>query len=567
MGFSSNTVQKPLKKSSLGSKKSSEPGVSVKKSQRPLSKVWLSTQWAVSVPFKLLDNVDISGEVYHRGKLSWNRRVVALTGGLLAFYKPDKESARPSLVVPLTGYTATVSERESRRGYEVRLTHLSEDCHTFAVDFRDWAHLWAEHINGTASGQPPPKYHTHLARPFSGGDHSAAPPADVKLKHRSRNLAKADLAGYTAASSNELEDLFNAVDSDREEGSINEVPYGKRRGHFLPNRLQRGRTLIPKRFHYSNSQEPLTRGKTLGAFPSQRTPWKAGSNASLREGPGKSIGAAVKDILARRQRGLFKVTQYAHDSDTGLSGVGSYSRKVSDLDTSSDWHSSHGNISKGHFRLMPSSDRAKEASCHQGRRPINSSKLGLTPQGGAKYEQQTHDSSGCLPYDEARDECGPTDQHGCQGSSITEVASAGVSTTHLADVQGPPSSVYANSGSSTLDAESRVLASPQLPLPVARWDWKSLLLAWSSPVDQFLTALKVSPRRLTLPIDSVRFERMGEVSSGVMSAHLAMTTPCPNYNINQYQPYLLPATRGSRRLASYEPGLHLSHDCRMTWQA
>ena len=55
-----------------------------------MSKSRLSSQWEISAPFKQLESIDISGELLHRGKLSWNRRVVAVTGGCLAMYKPDK---------------------------------------------------------------------------------------------------------------------------------------------------------------------------------------------------------------------------------------------------------------------------------------------------------------------------------------------------------------------------------------------------------------------------------------------------------------------------------------------
>lgn len=122
--------RKPKKKSAL-------------KKNKKLSKSRSSSQWEISAPFRKLENIDISGELYHRGKLSWNRRVVAISNGCLAMYKPDKD-ARPSLVIQLTGFEACMLEREGRRGFEVKISHPTEDSHTFAVDFRDWANLWVE---------------------------------------------------------------------------------------------------------------------------------------------------------------------------------------------------------------------------------------------------------------------------------------------------------------------------------------------------------------------------------------------------------------------------------------
>ncbi|CAG5132972.1 unnamed protein product, partial [Candidula unifasciata] len=144
---------------------------------KKLSKSRSSSQWEISAPFRKLENINISGELYYKGKLKWNRRIVAISNGCLAMYKPDKE-ARPSLVIPISGYEAYMNEREGRRGFEVKMSHPNDDSHTFSADFKEWALLWIEHINGTSKGQTPPKYHTHLARSFSGdGDCGAVAPA------------------------------------------------------------------------------------------------------------------------------------------------------------------------------------------------------------------------------------------------------------------------------------------------------------------------------------------------------------------------------------------------------
>uniref|UniRef100_A0A2C9LRI7 PH domain-containing protein n=1 Tax=Biomphalaria glabrata TaxID=6526 RepID=A0A2C9LRI7_BIOGL len=137
------------------------------KKNKKLSKSRSSSQWEISVPFRKLENILLSGELYHKGKLSWNRRLVAISNGCLAMYKPDKD-ARPSMVISLSGYEALVQERDGRRGFEIKMAHPTQDSYTFSVDFRDWAYLWADHINGVSKGQPLPKYETHLARAFTG---------------------------------------------------------------------------------------------------------------------------------------------------------------------------------------------------------------------------------------------------------------------------------------------------------------------------------------------------------------------------------------------------------------
>ncbi|CAG5124584.1 unnamed protein product [Candidula unifasciata] len=118
--------------------------------------------WEIDVPFQKLDSIHISGELFDKGKLKWNRRIVAISNGHMVVYKPEKD-AKPSLVIPLAGYEANIYEREGKKGFEVRMTKTEGDSFSFCVQLKEWAQIWTEHINGHAKGQPPPKYHTHLA--------------------------------------------------------------------------------------------------------------------------------------------------------------------------------------------------------------------------------------------------------------------------------------------------------------------------------------------------------------------------------------------------------------------
>lgn len=95
------------------------------------------------MPFKKLDNVVMSGEMQHKGKLSWNRRLVAISNGCLALYKPDKET-RPVFVIPLAGFSASLGDPVGRKGFEMKLNHVNGESYTFAVDFKEWANLWCE---------------------------------------------------------------------------------------------------------------------------------------------------------------------------------------------------------------------------------------------------------------------------------------------------------------------------------------------------------------------------------------------------------------------------------------
>ncbi|XP_070206638.1 uncharacterized protein [Littorina saxatilis] len=140
-----------------------------KKSSKLLSsKGRSSSTWEINVPFKKLDSVVISGEMQHKGKLSWNRRLVAISNGCVALYKPEKDG-RPVLVIPLSGFQAGIGEPLGRKGFEMKLTHNNGEAYTFAVDFKEWANLWCEKINNISQGLPVTNYPQHLVRTFSSG--------------------------------------------------------------------------------------------------------------------------------------------------------------------------------------------------------------------------------------------------------------------------------------------------------------------------------------------------------------------------------------------------------------
>ena len=102
-----------------------------------------SSQWNLTQPFKTLENVIISGELHLKRKLTWNKRLVAVSAGRLICYKSEKEQ-RPGLVITLAGYDVTCTEREGRHGYELKLTHPMLETYHFAVECKDWAQAWAE---------------------------------------------------------------------------------------------------------------------------------------------------------------------------------------------------------------------------------------------------------------------------------------------------------------------------------------------------------------------------------------------------------------------------------------
>ncbi|XP_076451189.1 LOW QUALITY PROTEIN: uncharacterized protein LOC143287130 [Babylonia areolata] len=133
------------------------------------SKARSSSTWEINVPFKKLDGILISGEMMHKGKLSWNRRLVAISSGCLALYKPDKET-RPVFVIPLSGFSANMGESLGRKGFEMKMSHENGESYTFAVDFKEWVALWCEHINGISQGLSVLPYPQHLARTLSVGN-------------------------------------------------------------------------------------------------------------------------------------------------------------------------------------------------------------------------------------------------------------------------------------------------------------------------------------------------------------------------------------------------------------
>lgn len=124
----------------------------------------LSSLWEVTQPFSSLEDIVISGELHYRSKLSWTRKIAALTNGRLVCYKLDKTDSRPSLVILLNGYKATFHNREGRRSFEIHLEHENFESYVFLVDFKEWAEIWCEHINAAAEGKRATGPVVHLAR-------------------------------------------------------------------------------------------------------------------------------------------------------------------------------------------------------------------------------------------------------------------------------------------------------------------------------------------------------------------------------------------------------------------
>ncbi|BFZ23726.1 hypothetical protein BsWGS_26766 [Bradybaena similaris] len=268
-----------VNKQSIQLPKKSTKRMALKKSKK-LSKSRSSSQWEISTPFRKLENIDISGELYYKGKLKWNRRIVAISNGCLAMYKPDKE-ARPSLVIPLSGYEAHITEREGRRGFEVKMAHPNADSHTFSVDFKEWALLWIEHINGTSKGQTPAKYHTHLARSFSGDADCDVVAATYSSKYDEIDF-RDDLAGDC---------LF------KDEGDCNSVKSSP--VESLSSRINK--KMLAR--HFQSEKSPRHSKRNTCAHTENSSPF----TAHTRD---RTISTTVKDILRRRQRAIYRVQRH-----------------------------------------------------------------------------------------------------------------------------------------------------------------------------------------------------------------------------------------------------------------
>lgn len=96
------------------------------------------------MPLRCLDELTLSGELLFKGKLSWTRKTCALSEGRLVCYKPDKCDSKPALVIQLTGYKSAFSEKDNRKGFDIKLTHPSLELHVFSVEFKEWASLWCD---------------------------------------------------------------------------------------------------------------------------------------------------------------------------------------------------------------------------------------------------------------------------------------------------------------------------------------------------------------------------------------------------------------------------------------
>lgn len=112
---------------------------------KKLSKSRSSKEWDVSLPYNCLEEVTLSGELHYKGKLSWTKKIVALSDGRMICYKPEKTECKPALVIQLVGYQATVSEKEHKKGgFDIKLTHPELEVHNFSVDFKEWAQTWCD---------------------------------------------------------------------------------------------------------------------------------------------------------------------------------------------------------------------------------------------------------------------------------------------------------------------------------------------------------------------------------------------------------------------------------------
>ncbi|XP_069118485.1 uncharacterized protein [Argopecten irradians] len=169
-------LPKPLKKS--------------KKNQK-MSKSRSSKEWDIALPFSCLEEVTLSGELQYKGKLSWTKKLVALTDGRMVCYKPDKADSKPALVINLTGYDANFVERDNHRGFDIRLMHPAMEIHHFLTDFKDWANMWCEYINQMSQGKPPPGQYHHLARgsTFTGLAASHVYGSKTDIGHSASNLS------------------------------------------------------------------------------------------------------------------------------------------------------------------------------------------------------------------------------------------------------------------------------------------------------------------------------------------------------------------------------------------
>ena len=47
----------------------------------------MSSLWEITQPFRALEDTVISGELHYKSKLSWTKKLVALTSGRLVCYK------------------------------------------------------------------------------------------------------------------------------------------------------------------------------------------------------------------------------------------------------------------------------------------------------------------------------------------------------------------------------------------------------------------------------------------------------------------------------------------------
>ncbi|KAK3099750.1 hypothetical protein FSP39_009067 [Pinctada imbricata] len=245
---------------------------------KKLSKSRSSKEWDVTVPYSGLEEVTLSGELHYKGKLSWTRKLAALTEGRLVCYKPEKTESKPNLVLQLTGYEATVcdttSRRDNRKGFDIRLIHPSLESHMLSSDFKDWAQMWCEYINAMAQGKPPPGQYHHLARTTTFGN------LESNRIYGSRSELRKSTSNVSSTSSNEIEMEYSPLKrrSKKERNRVTRMgSIAQRATHFFENIGKKKEKLrpvssVPASCSLGNLQEHVDLNLSGAIYMSQTAP-------------------------------------------------------------------------------------------------------------------------------------------------------------------------------------------------------------------------------------------------------------------------------------------------------
>ncbi len=95
------------------------------------------------LPVKDLANVTCTGDLYHKGTFTWNRRYVVISDARLLVYRSDHDN-KPVLNIALPGCEVAYMEKEKGKNHVLRLSQAASETQWFYTDLKEIATHWID---------------------------------------------------------------------------------------------------------------------------------------------------------------------------------------------------------------------------------------------------------------------------------------------------------------------------------------------------------------------------------------------------------------------------------------